>query len=99
MNETQHVNPARILWRAVTAGTVAFLKRHPALRTMAAAIGGILLIVGGVAAVLWNVPILPWLDGSQVAVPCLAAGGYLLGVWFQSRTKLEEQPPRFGGPS
>ena len=91
MNETQHVNPARALWQAVTVGAVAFLKRHPVLRPMAAVIGGILLIVGGFAAVLWNVPLLSWLDGSQVAVPSLAAGGYLLGVWFQSRPRLKEQ--------
>ena len=70
--------------RVFTFAPAAFLRRHRLLRGLAGAVGGTLLGFGVLASIFWTTPIYEWLDGYQVLVPCLAAGGYLFVIWLLS---------------
>jgi hypothetical protein len=79
------LSPAKALWRAISDGAVNFLKIPPILRFIVGLIGLVMLLLGAISSVLWNVPLLSWLSGSDVAPPFLAAGGFALGIWYLSR--------------
>jgi hypothetical protein len=80
-------NPAKVLWEACTAGVVNYLQKHRIFRFFVAIFGALIFIIGLLSSILWNVPILSWLDGKDIALPLLAAGGYTLGVWYMSRNR------------
>ena len=80
-------NPAKVLWEACTAGVVNYLLKHRIFRFIVAIFGVLVFIIGLLSSILWNVPILSWLYGKDIAPPLLAAGGYALGVWYMSRNK------------
>jgi hypothetical protein len=83
--ESKNTNPARVLWQACTTGVISFLKNHRIIRYLVFFLGLIIFIVGLLSAIIWNVPIFSWLYGKDISPPCLAAGGYALGVWYMSR--------------
>lgn len=79
------LNPAKALWQAVTKGAIDLLKKHRIFRFLVACFGILALVIGLPAAIFWNVPLLSWLDGKDVAIPLLAAGSYALGIFYMSR--------------
>lgn len=88
--DNRYSNPANFLWVSITKGTVQFLLRHKIIRIFAGTFGLLFFIIGCLTAVIWNIPILSWLYGKNIAIPALAAGGYLLGVWFLSKENSDE---------
>ncbi len=83
-NHSPELQPVKELRRAVTSGSVSFLAQRPILRAFFGIIGAILFLIGLITAPLWNVPLLSWLNGSQVASTCLAGGLVALGIWYLS---------------
>ena len=83
-DSSRELQPVAALRRAATSGAVSFLALHPVLRSFLGALGAILFVIGVVTAPLWNVPILSWLSGAQVAGTCLAGGLGALGIWYLS---------------
>ncbi len=82
-DEPSHdVKPAAALRRAVLGGAVAYLGSHAALRFLVGAAGAVLFLIGVLAAPAWEVPLLSWLSGGQVAAVCLAGGLGTLGIWY-----------------
>ena len=83
-NNPPELQPVKELRRAATSGTVTFLARRPVLRAFFGIVGAILFLIGLITAPLWNVPLLSWLNGSQVASTCVAGGLVALGIWYLS---------------
>lgn len=86
-DSSRELQPVVELRRAVTGGAVAFLSSRPILRSILGAAGALLFTIGVIAAPFWDVPILSWLKGSQIAATSLAGGLGALGIWYLSRRR------------
>lgn len=80
----RELDPAAAARQAALGGAVAFLGRHRKIRALFGAAGAGLLLLGLLTAPLWNVPLLSWLLGGQVAAVSLASGVGALGIWHLS---------------
>ncbi len=81
---SREFQPVIALRRAVLDSAVTVLRTRAALRLFVGIAGAALFVTGVLVAPLWNVPLLSWLSGGQVAATCLAGGLYALGVWHLS---------------
>ncbi|HEX5056951.1 MAG TPA: hypothetical protein VFX02_10690 [Gammaproteobacteria bacterium] len=88
-NPPQDLQPTSAIKNAAISVTVSFLRSRPFPRFMLCLAGASLLMVGFVAAPLWNVPLLSFVSGGEIAAICFAGGLGALGLWYLARPELK----------